>query len=301
VASAAPMVFQWYCGAKPVTGATNLSLAWSGIAISKAGNYQFTASNSAGMVTSAVAILTVLPSNTFASVAGAYNGLFFQTNTDGTPNVTEASTGFLGNCVVAANGAFSAKLCIGGQSYAWSGNFNVSGNNTSKNLLINGNASSLQAFLQLDLANGTQEMTGVISSTALSNVWTAPLVAYAATNAYPHITGVNLAVSPGFSANAPTNAGTAIGLVVNSVLSLSGILGDTAVFSQTVPISKYGYVPFYVSLYNNTGLVTGWLNLGSGGVTGTVTWIRPSGVRVPVGYPQGFDTLANVTGTVLGH
>jgi len=101
-------------------------------------------------------------------------------------------------------------------------------------------------------------------------------------------------VSPGLSVNSPTNYGSASGPVVNSVLSLSGALGDTVAIAQTVPISKDGNVPLYVSLYNNSGLLEGWINLAGGGVTGNLTWIRPSGVNQPGGFPEGFDTIVQV-------
>ena len=162
-------------------------------------------------------------------------------------------------------------------------------------------ADNLTAVLHLDLINGTRQMTGTISSMTASNAWTAPLVADLATNAYPQLAGVTFVVSPGLSVNSPTNFGRASGVVVNGVLSLSGVLGDTVAISQTVPISKDGYVPLYVNLYKNSGLVEGWINLAGGVVTGNLAWIRPSGVVLPVGFPQGFDTVVQVTGATSGN
>ena len=106
-----------------------------------------------------------------------------------------------------------------------------------------------------------------------------------------------LLVSPGLSANSPTSYGLASGVVANGVVSLYGALGDTTAISQTVPISKDGNVPLYVSLYNNTGLVEGWIHVAGGVVTGNLTWIRPGGVLLPAGYPLGFDTAAQVSGS----
>jgi hypothetical protein len=92
----------------------------------------------------------------------------------------------------------------------------------------------------------------------------------------------------------------AFGAVVNGVLSLSGALGDTSAIAQTVPISKDGNVPLYANLYTNGGLVEGWINLAGGSVTGNLTWIRPGGVLLPPGFPQGFDTGVQVTGAAYG-
>ena len=120
--------------------------------------------NAGGAVTSSVASLTVLPTNSLATVAGAYNGLFFQTNADGTPAVTEATAGFLGNCVVASNGLFSAKIYVGGLSYSLAGVFSGSGNATVTIPRPGTGLSNLTAVLQLDLTNGTQEITGAMSA-----------------------------------------------------------------------------------------------------------------------------------------
>ena len=296
VAGTAPLAMQWYCGTTALAGATNSVLAWANVAASNAGNYEFTVSNAAGMVSSSVATLTVLPTNTIATAAGAYNGLFFQTNADGTPAITEATSGFLGNCVVASNGAYSAKVYVGGQSYSLAGAFSISGNASATIPRTGAGSSNLTAVLQLDLIHGTRQMTGFISSTTVGSAWTAPLLGDLATNAFPQIVGASLLISPGLSANSPTNGGVAIGLVANSVLSLSGALGDTAAMSQTVPISKDGNVPLFVNLYTNGGLLEGWINLAGGAATGNLTWIRPSGVLLPAGFPQGFDTVVQVTG-----
>ncbi len=296
VTGMAPMSLQWYDGNTAIAGATNSVLGWASVAASNAGTYHLTAANAAGAVMSSAATLTVLPTNTIATAAGVYNGLFFQTNADGTPDVTEATAGFLGNCVVAASGAFSATAYINGVSSPFTGAFDGSGNATATIPLAASGLSDLTAVLCLDLINGTQQLTGSISSTASGNAWSAPLLAELATNACPQLAGISILLSPGLSANSPTNNGSAIGLVSGGVLTLSGSLGDTTAFSQNVPISRNGNVPIYASLYTNGGLVAGWINVGGGAVTGNLAWIRPGGVLQPSGFPLGFDTAVQATG-----
>jgi hypothetical protein len=299
VSGSAPLSIQWYKGTKAIAGATTISLSWSSTLASTAGSYDFTVSNVAGTVTSSVVSLTVLPTNTIATAAGVYNGLFYQTNAQGAPIVTEATSGLFANGVVSTNGAFSARVYLSGSSYPLAGAFNISGNASAKILGAGTNLSNLSVVLRLDLINGTQQMTGAISSTNTGNAWTAALVANLATNAYTNLSVLGLVISPGLSADSPTNPGTAFGHVVKGVLTLAGTLGDASTISQIVPISQNGEVPLYFNLYNNLGLLEGWINLADGPVIGNLTWIRPSGILVPPGFPQGFDTQVQVTTTNL--
>ena len=311
-----PLSFQWMNGPAPIPGGTSSVLSWPQTGDANAGNYTVIVSNPWGSVTSSVAILTVLdppvivtppqsptvlPTNTIASAAGAYNGLFFQTNADGTADVTEATAGLFGNCVLDSNGVFSAKVYVGGSSWPLAGAFDAAGNASATISRLSSyggpGLSNLTVILHLDLIHGTRQMTGAISSaTAGNNPWTAPLVADLAANAFPQLASVSLWMSPGLSANSPANYGEAGGPVVNGALSLSGMLGDTAAISQTAPISKDGNVPLYLNLYNNSGLIEGWVNLAGGVVSGSLTWIRPGGVFQPAGFPLGFNTVVRVTG-----
>jgi hypothetical protein len=292
----APLSIQWYFGTTALAGATNSILSWASVAASNAGNYYLTVSNAAGVAASSSATLTVLPTNTIASVAGVYNGLFFQTNANGAQEITETTAGFLGNCVVASNGIYSAKLYLGGQSCSLAGTFNASGTASNTIPITGPGLSNVTVVLQLDLFNGTRQITGAVSNAAASNAWSAPLLGDLATNAFPMLTGASLLFSPGSSTNSPTNSGVATGLVANSVLSLSGVLGDAAAFSQTVPISTEGNVPIYVNLYTNGGLLEGWINLAGTSPVGNLTWVRPGGVLVPAGFLQGFNTVVKVSG-----
>jgi hypothetical protein len=225
--------------------------------------------------------------------------LFFQTNADGTPAVTDATAGLLGNCGVTKNGSYSARVYVGAISYPLAGVFDFSGNSSVTISRSSAGLSNLVAVMHLDLVNGTQQITGTISSTTASNAWTSPLVADRATNAFPQLTGVNPLVFSVVSGNSPTNFGQLSGVVVNGVLSLSGVLGGTVAISQTVPISKDGDVPIYMIPYTQNCLLEGWINLAGGEVTGNITWVRPTNVVMPVGFPKIFDSVVNVTGTTI--
>jgi len=228
-----------------------------------------------------------------------YNGLFYETNADGSPNVTVDSAGFLGNCVVASNGMFSAKVYFGGVPYPLTGVFDGFGNACEMIPLDDIGLSNLTVSLHLDLSIGTRQITGAISGITASDAWTAPLLGDLATNALPQLADVVFLIPPGSSDGSPPGYGTAWGFVTDSVLTMTGILGDTTTISQTVPISKDGNVPVYMNLYANGGLLEGWINVTNRALTGILTWIRPSGVFQPAGFPQGFVTTAQVTGAAF--
>jgi hypothetical protein len=254
--------------------------------------YILTASNVAGMAASAPATLAVYASNMFAYGAGAYNGLFYQTNANGTAKASEATSGFLGNCVVAANGAFSAKLYNAGQSYSWSGNLDTTGLYAAT---ISTNSGILNVRIQLSSINGNPQLAGYMTNMVKTNAWCSPLFAVQATNSITNLNGVNLALSTAGATNAPAKAGAATGMMVNGALVLYGVLGDGTSFSQSVPVGQGGYVPVYTSLYNGGGLLEGWLNLSGGQVAGSLAWISPSGAS----FPLGFNTVAGVTGATF--
>jgi DNA-binding beta-propeller fold protein YncE len=198
--------------------------------------------------------------------------------------------------VVTSNGAYSGKVYVGGLSYLLTGTFNAAGSSSAIVVRTNAGLSDLAVVLQLDSSNGTSQMTGSVSSTTEGLAWTSPLLGEPATNAYPLLTGASLQITPEASTNAPTVVGNATCMITNSVLSLAGTMGDTETISQSAPISMAGNVPIYINLYTNGGLLEGWINVTGGAATGNLTWIRPAGVLQPPGFPQGFDTLAQVTG-----
>jgi hypothetical protein len=78
--------------------------------------------------------------------------------------------------------------------------------------------------------------------------------------------------------------------------TLRGALADGTSFSQTVPLSGVGDLPFYGKLYSGTGLLLGWIGMGSGSPTGSLTWIKkPS--RSTALYTNGFTNLVIVQGS----
>jgi len=213
-----------------------------------------------------------------AARAGVYNGLFYQTDTAGAPAMTEATTGFLGNCVIKTNGHFSARLACGGRFYSFSGTFSASGEGIAVVCRSNAALPNLSIALYLESALGTGRMTGVVSNMDTDDSWVAPLTASLATNAYAPAAKYFFLSPPAAAqfGGGPDPCMSELTVAPNGVVSLLGRLGDGTPMSQTVAIAGDGNFPIYVCLYHQAGLLAGWVNLAGGAPTGSLTWIRPA-------------------------
>jgi hypothetical protein len=89
----------------------------------------------------------------------------------------------------------------------------------------------------------------------------------------------------------PTGAGYAtFSITTAGNILMTGLLADGTPISQTVPVSKYGEWPFFVSLYGGTGSVSGWVEFHGSPATDLdayITWIKPTN-RLAKYYPAGF-------------
>ncbi len=123
--------------------------------------------------------------------------------------------------------------------------------------------------LQVNLASPNDEIIGNLIEGAnpgwLSTMEADREVFNARTNPATNYNGRYTLVLPP-AANAPTNSpgGYGYATLTNSTAGeavVAGRLGDGTPFSQSVPISRDGYIPLYASLYARTGSVQGWLNV----------------------------------------
>ena len=240
--------------------------------------------------------------NMVLSVTGVYNGLFFQTNALGQPDVKVASAGLLGNLTVGATRSFSGRLYVGGTSYSLTGAFDMSGNAQAQ--VPRTGMGPLKLTLHLDWTTGSKEITGTVSDP--TNGWTSPLVAdlvvHSATNPYrgpSHATTI-IPYGAGAPSQSPGGYGYgALNVTAAGLATLSGKLADGTLISQSAPISKDGYWPFYVSLYKGKGVLIGWMNFTNGGPSGTVGWVRQpfgSASGLPSVYAKGFTNVVMAHG-----
>jgi hypothetical protein len=315
-----PLTFQWYDGASPIAGGTASRLTLSQITVADEGNYNVVVTDPGGSTTSSSAtvlvienqavteeipgtlgaqiqssgvplsgkMLAVLASpdlvSSFASVAGAYNGLFYQTNGDGMPAIDADTTGLMSNCVVDVLGIYNGAIYIAGLSNSISGAFDASGNGSATISRSAAGLSDLLVNLHMDLTPGEMQMTGAVTSTNQGEVWTAELIAEPQTNGF--------AQSPDFLMLIPQFYGFAGGMVTgtagNGVVSLEGALGDGTTFLQSAPVSANGDLPLFVPLYGQTGLLAGWMNAFCNPSAPLLTWTCLSG-PVTSGFTNVFE------------
>jgi hypothetical protein len=233
----------------------------------------------------------------FAAVAGVYQGLietapFSQANS-GTISLTAASTGI-----------FSAKFTLGGTAFSLSGNFDNSGNSTS--VIARAGSSSLTVALQIDLSNGTDQVTGTISDGTTTSTVTANLSPFnIKTNPAPQFAGTYTIVLPpnpgdtGPSFPQGNGYGT-LKIDAGGKIKFSGVLGDGTKVSETGTVSENGMWPVYVPLYGKLGSLSGLVTftnvVGVGDLGGTLTWFKPvlAGSKL---FPNGFTTQITLLGS----
>ncbi len=244
--------------------------------------------------------------NPFVAMAGVYNGLFSPI-----AGAAEVSSGFFTATISpSSKGAFTGKLLLNGGSYPFSGAFDLTGN--SGLTVARAGSSYVILELQMNLAAQDDQITGNIIEGANPG-WFSTVVANRSdfnsrTNPATNYNGnFTLVIPPGDGAPTNSPGGYGYATLINSTAGqavVAGKLGDGTSFSQSVPISKEGYIPLYASLYSREGSVQGWLQVtnnpsNSPGQTilGTnLAWIRTSSKSRSL-YASGF-TNANIT--VLG-
>jgi hypothetical protein len=295
VSGTPPFTFQWFDGGTAIATGTKAALQLVNVSGANAGNYYATVQNAAGTATSANAALNI--TNAFALLAGAYNGLFYQTN-GGLPNIAVPTAGMLGNCVVGATGTYSARVWLGGFSYPLTGVLSQTGNDSEVVSRAANGLSNLTVKLHLDMTGATQTITGSVSNMSTGNPWTAPLLAGLATNTLPVPAGnFGMLLPPEAGAtNSPTTDGDVLIIsTTNGIITLAGYLADETQVSQTVPVSEAGTIPLYCSLYGGLGLAEGWISLAGDVPAGPITWIRPAGLTNGLPFPLGFTNVLTVS------
>ena len=221
--------------------------------------------------------------NPFIAFAGVYNGLFASAS-----GVTEQTAGMLKGLAIGQKGTYSGTLLINGASHAFSGAFDLAGQATKhvSRAASQGGPLTLEMRL-LNLNNSPPQVTGTVSGTNKDVPWVATLTADRATNRLASSEYTMLIQPDTNSAPANSPGGDGYALMTNyagtarnpaaATAKITGALADGTAFSQSVPVSQTGYVPIYANLYNNKGLLLGWINLDPSNAPGAgLVWVHPA-------------------------
>ena len=232
--------------------------------------------------------------------AGAYSGLFYDTN-----GVSPASSGFF-KITSTTKGAFSGYLQIGVARYAISGRFDATGTGYATNSAAHRNPSSVSVAMRLDPSD-IDRISGTVAVNLTSNILSAALLAdravFSAKNpaAQKGLYTVGIPGAPDAVDQPGGDSYAKVSISSAGLITLTGSLADNTAISQTATLSKDGFWPFYVPLYNGQGLLLSWLAL-TNPATGDLSdlnglnWIKPSVLHAKY-YAAGFSVVTNVLGS----
>ncbi len=224
--------------------------------------------------------------NPFIAATGTYAGLFLDTNA-----VAEQSAGLINDLVIQTSGAYSGQIILAGIHHGFSGNFDVS----EQSLTTVGRTAAQGGPLAMNLTLNGNEVTGSINGSD-DGAWASPLLAERV-NKLNGSGEYTMLIPPG---QGPPGDGYILVTNHNGTVTLSGATADGSAFGQSVPLVGAGDLPFYASLYSNTGLLIGWLNL-NGNLTATdIWWIKPASSTTAL-YPSGYTNIVtNISDFRLG-
>jgi hypothetical protein len=227
--------------------------------------------------------------NPFLPSVGIYNGLFWSSNADG---FLEETAGMLYHLVLTNDGTYSGKLLLGATNYLLAGRFSFSGQATNS---FGTNPAGGPLVVEMTLETVPAK---IIVGTVSSNSWRANLTAELGVTSLSEEYTLLFPTSSSDTTNTPPGDGYALVTNHAGMVTLTGAMADGTAFNETVPESQSGDIPIYASLYSNTGVLIGWVNLANlqaGAPTNTLTWIKePS--KAAVLYPGGFTNTLSVQG-----
>ena len=216
------------------------------------------------------------PAANFAAVAGVYQGLI-QSNSP-----SQETSGLISVTTVKTN-TYSATITLNGITYSVKGLFDNNGFSTLT--IPRKGTNSLTMLLELDLTNGTDQITGALTDGTFTSDVTANRATFnARTNPATQFAGyytVLLPPNPGDTGpNFPQGNGFgSVKVDAGGTVRLSATLGDGTKISQTAAVSKDGEWPLFVPLYSKKGSISGWVTftniVGVSDLGGTLSWFKP--------------------------
>jgi fructan beta-fructosidase len=174
--SSLPLNYQWYGGGNALAGQTNASLTLSSVQLSNAGPYFLTASNTLGVITSAVAMLTVKTisvkiANPSSVPVGPGSNLVLSASTGGASPLTLQWY----DDGMAIAGATNATLALGGNGVFDAGQYAVVASNayggTSSVVNVFPNFGGLLAYEGFDYGQSSSDIGGANGGFGWAGAW----------------------------------------------------------------------------------------------------------------------------------
>jgi hypothetical protein len=256
---------------------------WSGSVTSASRSLRF-------VMVSNFTVTASFVTNYFPHLKGTYNGLFFN------PTNTEQQSSGYASLSVRDAGSYSGKLLLNGRRHSLSGTLAPDG--TAVQRIARRGTNALIATLTLDLTNGTDRLTGLISEEATNSAgWSASLeldrllFTRTNTNSFAGKYTIVLPPDPGSPAGPQGDGVGSLSVTPDGRIKFAGKLADGTRASQATTLSKSGSWPFYASLYSGKGSLVGVSRLDTNSpdsdLTGDLLWfkqVQPGARYSPAGF-----------------
>jgi hypothetical protein len=233
--------------------------------------------------------------NPYLPITGTYSGLFYDDD-----EVKPDSAGTL-TLKVTPGGTYSGMLQRGKIRSSFSGKLNTAYEATN---VVRSGTSSLVLTLRVGSSNQIDKLFGVLSDVNWDSAVAGDRAVFSTTAPAP-LAGDYTVVVPGSDGVSPIDMGDGYGSVrvdTKGKVKLKGALADGSKFTQSAMVSKEGYWPLFVSLYNGGGLMISWLtftNRPNDDINGTLSWIKPGGLlsKYAAFYANGFTNECELGGS----
>jgi len=223
--------------------------------------------------------------NPFLAAQGAYNGLFAPTNVP-RQHTNSGAISF----TLLPTGKFTGKLRLGTNTPSFTTNFNLAGRAQFNSVLSAKH--TLTTVLQLDFNN--KSVSGTVSDGNFDAFVEGDLDVFSSAHKATNYQGLYTVIIPGVTDTNVGPYGTSYGTVkVDDLgnITFGGSLADNTPVNQTSVVSKDGFWPFYLSLYNGNGSLWGWNCFTTNGVILSATntsWINTANTTKTALYRSGF-------------
>ncbi len=220
----------------------------------------------------------------------SFSGLFSDANHPNLSGIFSAT--------VSLTSHLSGTLTLGTQTYRLSGQVNSNGMVTV--VIPRPRLPALTVTLQV--GEDQKSISGTVSDgTGTAQLYGDPTHPLGRTDFHPVAGNYSMDILSDSDGSRSPGSGSAgrVTVTTTGAVTATGVLSDETTFRQTGMISENGLWPFYVSMYDGKGSLTGWItftNLPTSRFNGALNWIK-SGASGPY-YSHGFTNTATVIGSV---